>query len=76
MPRQEAYPRDLIGYGRNLPHARWPDGARDCEATIEAIRDETGVDEDCLLWSIKEYKKTRVRYFTDDWDDWRAPLRQ
>jgi hypothetical protein len=21
---------------------------------------------------VKEYKKTRVRYFTDDWDDWRA----
>ena len=22
------YPRDLIGYGRNPPHPRWPDGAR------------------------------------------------
>ncbi len=22
------YPRDLIGYGRDAPHARWPDGAR------------------------------------------------
>jgi allantoinase len=22
------YPRDLIGYGRNLPHAAWPGGAR------------------------------------------------
>jgi allantoinase len=28
MPRHEAYPRDLIGYGHNLPHARWPGGAR------------------------------------------------
>ncbi|MDB5757142.1 MAG: putative xylanase/chitin deacetylase [Burkholderia sp.] len=28
MPRHEAYPRDLIGYGRDLPHARWPGGAR------------------------------------------------
>lgn len=46
--------------------------ARDCEATIEAIRSETGVDEYCLLWSIKEYKKVRVRYFTDEWDEWRA----
>ena len=34
--------------------------ARDCEATIEAIRDETGVDEYCLLWSVKEYKKVRL----------------
>jgi len=45
--------------------------ARDCEATIEAIRTETGVDEYALLWSIKEYKKVRVRYFTDEWDEWR-----
>ena len=44
--------------------------ARDCEATIEAIRDETGVDEYCLLWSIKEYKKVRLEYFTPDWDAW------
>jgi DNA-binding Lrp family transcriptional regulator len=45
--------------------------ARDCEATIEAIRDETGIDEYSLLWSIKEYKKVRVRYFTPEWDEWR-----
>ncbi len=24
----EAYPRDLVGYGRNPPHAQWPNGAR------------------------------------------------
>ncbi len=23
-----AYPRDLIGYGADVPHARWPGGAR------------------------------------------------
>jgi DNA-binding Lrp family transcriptional regulator len=45
--------------------------SRDCEATIDAIRTETGVDEYCLLWSIKEYKKVRVRYFTPEWDEWR-----
>ncbi|CAN5372692.1 allantoinase PuuE [soil metagenome] len=22
------YPRDMVGYGRNVPHARWPGGAR------------------------------------------------
>ena len=44
--------------------------ARDCEATIEAIRDETGVDEYCLLWSVKEYKKIRLRYFGTEWDEW------
>lgn len=23
-----SYPRDLVGYGRTVPHAKWPDGAR------------------------------------------------
>ena len=46
--------------------------AKDCEATIAAIAAETGVSEYALLWSVKEYKKTRVRYFTDEWDDWRT----
>jgi len=46
--------------------------ARECEDTIAAIKTETGVDEYALLWSVKEYKKTRVRYFTDEWDAWRA----
>ena len=46
--------------------------ARDCEATIAAIHAETGVEDYALLWSVKEYKKTRVRYFTPDWDAWRA----
>jgi len=44
--------------------------ARDCEATIDAIRSETGIDEYCLLWSVKEYKKVRLEYFTSDWDAW------
>ena len=44
--------------------------ARDCEATIEAISDETGVRKYEMLWSIKEYKKVRLRYFTQEWNDW------
>jgi siroheme decarboxylase len=44
--------------------------ARDCEATVEAIRSETGIDEYCLLWSIKEYKKVRLEYFTPEWQAW------
>jgi len=45
---------------------------RDCEQTIAAIQAETGVDDYALLWSVKEYKKVRVRYFTPEWDEWRA----
>jgi DNA-binding Lrp family transcriptional regulator len=44
--------------------------ARECEQTIAAIREETGVEEYALLWSVKEYKKTRVKYFTPEWDEW------
>ena len=44
------------------PCSRWCTARTrtDCEATIAAIRDETGVDEYALLWSIKEYKKVRA----------------
>src|SRR5690606_14419142 len=27
-PMSDAYPRDMRGYGRTPPEARWPDGAR------------------------------------------------
>jgi DNA-binding Lrp family transcriptional regulator len=46
--------------------------ARECEQTIEAIRTDTGVDEFCLLWSVKEYKKVRLRYYTPEWAEWLA----
>ena len=44
--------------------------AKECETTIAAVHAEIGIDEYALLWSVKEYKKTRVRYFTDDWREW------
>src|ERR1700744_5146623 len=28
QPSTPEYPRDLLGYGRNPPHPRWPNGAR------------------------------------------------
>jgi DNA-binding Lrp family transcriptional regulator len=42
--------------------------ASECEETVAAIAAETGVSEYTLLWSIKEYKKVRIRYFTPEWD--------
>jgi siroheme decarboxylase len=62
-PTYEDWPYSVF----TMVHGR---SARDCEATIDAIRTETGVDEYCLLWSIKEYKKVRVRYFTPEWQAW------
>ena len=42
------------------------------QALLDRFHAETGIDDYALLWSVKEYKKTRVRYFTDEWDAWRA----
>ena len=28
LPEDHDYPRDLVGYGRRPPHARWPGDAR------------------------------------------------
>ncbi|MBI4497824.1 MAG: Lrp/AsnC family transcriptional regulator [Chloroflexi bacterium] len=44
--------------------------ARDCEDTLQAIAEATGIREYAVLYSSKEYKKTRVRYFTPELDQW------
>jgi len=44
----------------------------DCERVVEAIRDATGIDDYAVLYSTKEYKKTRVRYFTRELEEWEA----
>jgi siroheme decarboxylase len=64
-PTYEDWPYSVF----TMVHGR---SARDCEATIAAIRTDTGIDEYALLWSVKEYKKVRVRYFTPEWDAWTA----
>jgi DNA-binding Lrp family transcriptional regulator len=38
----------------------------ECERIAEEISRETGLTDYALLFSTKEYKKARVRYFTDD----------
>ena len=50
--------------------------AGECEETIAAIANETGIKEYELLWSIKEYKKVRVRYFTPEWDAYIAKYQE
>jgi DNA-binding Lrp family transcriptional regulator len=42
----------------------------DCEKVVEAIREAIGVDDYAVLYSTKEYKKTRVRYFTPELEEW------
>jgi DNA-binding Lrp family transcriptional regulator len=44
----------------------------ECEATLAAIAEKTGIKEYGALYSSKEYKKVRVRYFTPDEAAWEA----
>jgi DNA-binding Lrp family transcriptional regulator len=48
-----------------------------CESVLAAIAGATGIGDYTALYSTHEYKKTRVRYFTDDVAKWEAEqLRQ
>lgn len=40
------YPRDLVGYGRRPPHARWPDGAR---IAVQFVLNHEEGAEHCVL---------------------------
>lgn len=44
----------------------------DCERIVGAIREAIGIDDFAVLYSTKEYKKTRVRYFTPELEEWEA----
>jgi DNA-binding Lrp family transcriptional regulator len=42
----------------------------DCLAVLDAIADATGIAERAVLWSLREFKKVRLRYFTPDYAEW------
>ena len=42
----------------------------ECEQTLVAISEKTGIREYSALYSTKEYKKVRVRYFTCEEEEW------
>ena len=50
-----------------MVHGRSPE---DCEATLAAIAEKTNISKRSSLYSSKEYKKVRVRYFTPDLEEW------
>ena len=50
-----------------MVHAPTPEG---CEAFNEEISQATGITERLVLYSSREYKKTRVRYFVPDYDEY------
>jgi len=42
----------------------------ECESVLDAMAAETGLTERISLYSTREYKKTRVRYFTPEMEAW------
>jgi len=50
--------------------------AEDCQALIGAISNAAGIQEYALLYSTKEYKKIRLKYFNPDLDGWEVHARQ
>jgi len=43
---------------------------QDCQMTIDEIAARTGLSRHARLWTVKEYKKRRVRLFTDEEAKW------
>ncbi|HYL79352.1 MAG TPA: hypothetical protein VEU07_00985, partial [Candidatus Acidoferrum sp.] len=48
----------------------------DCQELIGAISKAAGIQEYALLYSTKEYKKIRLKYFNPELDEWEARARQ
>src|SRR5213075_543401 len=44
----------------------------ECDAILDAIALETGIDDHATLYSSTEFKKIRLLYFTDDFKRWEA----
>ena len=51
----------------SMVHARTEDKVRE---VIQHISSETGLNEYDILFSTREFKKTRVPYFTGEYEDW------
>lgn len=44
----------------------------ECDRLIHSIATETGIDDYLILYSISEYKKVRLKYFSQEFDEWEA----
>ena len=62
-PTYEDWPYALF----SMVHGR---SVEECENVLDAMGAETGLTERLSLYSTREYKKTRVRYFTPEMEAW------
>ncbi|HEX8052394.1 MAG TPA: hypothetical protein VF517_05330 [Thermoleophilaceae bacterium] len=44
----------------------------ECDAILDAIAEDTGIEERSTLYSSTEFKKIRLLYFTDEFKEWEA----
>ncbi len=44
----------------------------ECEGVIRSISKETGIDEFSIIYSVTEYKKARIKYFSPEFEEWEA----
>ena len=47
----------------------------ECDAVLDAIAEQTGIEDRATLYSSTEFKKVRLLYFTDDYSRWEAEHR-
>jgi DNA-binding Lrp family transcriptional regulator len=62
-PTYEDWPYSVF----SMVHGR---SVEECENVLDAMAEETGITERDSLYSTREYKKTRVRYFTPEMEAW------
>ncbi|HYH59982.1 MAG TPA: hypothetical protein VD790_12300 [Thermoleophilaceae bacterium] len=79
-PRMAAY-RGISHCYRRPTYPDWPYSVftmahgrskEECDAILDRIAEDTGVDERAVLYSSTEFKKIRLLYFTDDHKKWEA----
>ena len=64
-PTYEDWPYSIF----TMAHGR---SKEECDAILDAIAADTGVEDRATLYSSTEFKKVRLQYFTDDYKRWEA----
>ncbi len=62
-PTYEDWPYSVF----TMAHGR---SKEECDAILDAIAEQTGIEERATLYSSTEFKKIRLLYFTDDYKRW------
>ena len=79
-PRMAAF-RGISHCYQRPTYADWPYSVftmahgrskEECDAILDSIAEQTGIEERSTLYSSTEYKKIRLLYFTDEFKRWEA----